>query len=196
MIGWNEFGQSVISHLIGAGRKVAVVTRTGRASTSFANITPTEQVYTLFSDYNNFDLLEKANIKRHLLFPSILMTTPKSWCTSSILKDITSLSISCVTAHDNGNLKATFQNYSVKSIMLISKNEISSRELLASHIFAGPDVALFSEEIIAFAYEQDRTRCRTVLCRERQSFESVLDTGHDSSIKKAVQRDTDRHCRN
>ncbi|MFM7429769.1 MAG: hypothetical protein ACKO1F_07705 [Flammeovirgaceae bacterium] len=34
IIGWNEFGKSVISHLIGAGKQVAIIT-IGRASIDF-----------------------------------------------------------------------------------------------------------------------------------------------------------------
>lgn len=56
-----------------------------------------------------------------------------------------------VVTLDNGNLKNTFQAAGVT--YAISKNEISSK-LLASYIYE-PDVALFSEEIIAFAHEED-----------------------------------------
>src|SRR3982751_5984685 len=56
MLGWNDFGQSVISHLIGAGRKVAVVTKDRASIDIIREYYTTDQVYTLFSDYNNFDL--------------------------------------------------------------------------------------------------------------------------------------------
>ena len=64
MIGWNDFGQSVISHLIGAGRKVAVVTKDRGSIDIIREYYTVEQVYTLFSDHNNFELLEKAQIKK------------------------------------------------------------------------------------------------------------------------------------
>src|SRR5258708_26110107 len=62
IIGWNDFGQSVISHLVGAGKQVAVITKERPHIDIIREYYSMEQVYTLFSDYNNFDLLEKANI--------------------------------------------------------------------------------------------------------------------------------------
>ncbi len=56
-----------------------------------------------------------------------------------------------VVTLDNGNLKSTFMHAGVT--YTISKNEISSK-LLASYIYE-PDVAHFSEELIAFAHEED-----------------------------------------
>src|SRR5690242_12783637 len=46
MIGWNEFGQSVISHLIGAGRDVAIVTK-DRGSIDIIREYYGDKVYTL-----------------------------------------------------------------------------------------------------------------------------------------------------
>lgn len=150
MIGWNDFGQSVISHLIGAGRKVAVVTKDRASIDIIREYYTTEQVYTLFSDYNNFDLLEKANIKKaSIIFINLNDDTEKLVYIINIKKHYDSLNY--VVTLDNGNLKSTFHNAGVT--YAISKNEISSK-LLASYIYE-PDVALFSEEIIAFAHEHD-----------------------------------------
>jgi voltage-gated potassium channel len=54
-----------------------------------------------------------------------------------------------VVTLDNGNLKGTFVN--AGCTYTISKNEISSK-LLASYIYE-PDVAILSEELIAYAHE-------------------------------------------
>lgn len=149
MIGWNDFGQSVISHLIGAGRKVAVITK-DRASIDIIREYYGDQVYTLFSDYNNFDLLEKAQIKKaSIVFINLNDDTEKLVYIINIKKHYSNLNY--VVTLDNGNLKSTFHNAGVT--YAISKNEISSK-LLASYIYE-PDVALFSEEIIAFAHEED-----------------------------------------
>lgn len=50
IIGWNEFGQSVISHLIGAGRKVAIITKDRGSIDIIREYYSGDQVYTLFSD--------------------------------------------------------------------------------------------------------------------------------------------------
>jgi voltage-gated potassium channel len=150
VIGWNDFGQSVISHLIGAGRKVAIITKDRPTIDIIREYYPTGQVYTLFSDYNNFDLLEKAQIsKASIVFINLNDDTEKLVYVINLKKHYSNLNY--VVTLDNGNLKSTFHNAGVT--YAISKNEISSK-LLASYIYE-PDVALFSEEIIAFAHEQD-----------------------------------------
>jgi len=151
MVGWNEFGHSVITHLIGAGRKVAVITKDRSNIDIIREYYTTNEVYTLFSDYNNFDLIEKAaNLKKaSIVFINLNDDTEKLVYIINIKKHFANLNY--VVTLDNGNLKNTFQNAGVT--YAISKNEISSK-LLASYIYE-PDVALFSEEIIAFAHDQD-----------------------------------------
>lgn len=150
MIGWNDFGQSVITHLIGAGRKVGVVTKDRASIDIIREYYTSDQVYTLFCDYNNFDLLEKAaNIsKASIVFINLNDDTEKLVYIINIKKHF---NLHYVVTLDNGNLKSTFHNAGVT--YAISKNEISSK-LLASYIYE-PDVALFSEEIIAYAHEED-----------------------------------------
>jgi len=150
IIGWNDFGQSVISHLIGAGRQVAVITKDRGHIDIIREYYSMEQVYTLFSDYNNFDLLEKANIlQASIVFVNLNDDTEKLVYIINIKKHFESLNY--VVTLDNGNLKSTFIHAGVT--YTISKNEISSK-LLASYIYE-PDVAFFSEELIAYAHEED-----------------------------------------
>jgi voltage-gated potassium channel len=151
MVGWNDFGHSVITHLIGAGRKVAVITKDRSSIDIIHEYYTSDQVYTLFSDYNNFDLIEKAaNLKKaSIVFINLNDDTEKLVYIINFKKHFSDLHY--VVTLDNGNLKNTFHNAGVT--YAISKNEISSK-LLASYIYE-PDVALFSEEIIAFAHEQD-----------------------------------------
>ena len=149
MIGWNEFGQSVISDLIGAGRNIAVVTK-DRANIDIIREFYGDDVYTLYSDYNNFDLLRKANLeKASVVFINLNDDTEKLVYVINLKKHFKDLNY--VVTLDNGNLKSTFHAAGVT--YAISKNEISSK-LLASYIYE-PDVALFSEEIIAFAHSNE-----------------------------------------
>jgi voltage-gated potassium channel len=150
MIGWNEFGQSVISHLVAAGRQVAVITKERSSIEIIREFYSTDNVYTLFSDYNNFDLLDKANLKQaSVVFINLNDDTEKLVYIINIKKHFQDLNY--VVTLDNGNLKNTFVNAGVT--YAISKNEISSK-LLASYIYE-PDVAIFSEEIIAFAHDEN-----------------------------------------
>jgi voltage-gated potassium channel len=150
IIGWNEFGQSVTEHLVAAGRQIAVVTKDRSSIDIIREYYPNDtQVYTLFSDYNNFDLLEKGNLgEASIIFINLNDDTEKLVYVINLKKHFKNLN--CVVNLDNGNLKNTFQSAGVT--YAISKNEISAK-LLASYIYE-PDVALFSEEIIAFAHEE------------------------------------------
>lgn len=150
MIGWNDFGKSVISHLIGAGRQVAVITKDRPTIDIIREYYTLDQVYTLFSDYHNYDLLEKANLSSaSIVFINLNDDTEKLVYVINMKKHFKDLNY--VVTLENGNLKNTFHSAGVT--YAISKNEISSK-LLASYIYE-PDVALFSEEIIAYAHEQD-----------------------------------------
>ncbi|MBY0435670.1 MAG: NAD-binding protein [Cyclobacteriaceae bacterium] len=148
IIGWNDFAQSVIGHLVGAGRQVAIVTKDRPSVDIIREYYSSQNVFTLYSDYNNFDLLEKANIKRaSIVFINLNDDTEKLVYIINIKRHFPNLNY--VVTLDNGNLKSTFVNAGVT--YAISKNEISSK-LLASYIYE-PDVAIFSEEIIAYAHE-------------------------------------------
>ncbi|MBL7863622.1 MAG: NAD-binding protein [Cyclobacteriaceae bacterium] len=148
IIGWNEFGQSVVSTLIAAGRQVAVVTKDRSSIAIIHEFYPDNQVFTLFSDYNNFELLEKVNVKEAaIVFINLNDDTEKLVYIINIRKHYQNLNY--VVTLDNGNLKSTFTN--AGCTYAISKNEISSK-LLASYIFE-PDVAILSEELIAYAHE-------------------------------------------
>src|SRR6185369_8537106 len=150
IIGWNDFGHSVISHLVAAGKQVAVVTKDRGHIDIIREYYSMEQVFTLFSDYNNFELLEKANIRQaSIVFVNLVDDTEKLVYIINIKKHFENLNY--VVTLDNGNLKSTFMHAGVT--YTISKNEISSK-LLASYIYE-PDVAFFSEELIAYAHEDD-----------------------------------------
>jgi voltage-gated potassium channel len=150
IIGWNDFGHSVISHLVAAGKQVAVVTKDRGHIDIIREYYSMEQVFTLFSDYNNFDLLEKSNIRQaSIVFVNLNDDTEKLVYIINIKKHFENLHY--VVTLDNGNLKSTFMHAGVT--YTISKNEISSK-LLASYIYE-PDVAFFSEELIAYAHEEN-----------------------------------------
>ena len=168
MIGWNEFGQSVISHLLAAGRQIAIITKDRPSIDIIHEYYNSDQVYTLYSDYNNFDMLEKSNIKNAtIVFVNLNDDTEKLVYVINLKKHYANLNY--VVTLDNGNLKSTFQNAGVT--YTISKNEISSK-LLASYIYE-PDVALFSEEIIAYAHEDHEYDMKQVLVKSGNPYAGI-----------------------
>jgi voltage-gated potassium channel len=181
MIGWNDFGQSVITHLAAAGRQVAVITKDRSSIDIIREFYPGDNVYTLYSDYNNFDLLEKAKIRdASVVFINLNDDTEKLVYIINIKKHFKDLNY--VVTLDNGNLKNTFVNAGVT--YAISKNEISSK-LLASYIYE-PDVAIFSEEIIAYAHED-----------HEYDMKEFLMTGNNPFIGMPYEKaffDLKKHC--
>jgi voltage-gated potassium channel len=168
VIGWNEFGQSVVNTLIAAGRQVAIVTKDRPTIDIIHEYFTDDQVFTLYSDYNNFDFLQKANIgQSSIVFINLNDDTEKLAYIINIKKHYAELNY--VVTLDNGNLKSTFQNAGVT--YTISKNEISSK-LLASYIYE-PDVALFSEELIAFAHEDHEYDIKQFLITDINPFVGI-----------------------
>lgn len=169
IIGWNDFSNSVIGHLIAAGKQIAIITKDRPSIDIIREYYNTDQVYTLYSDYNNFDLLEKANLKEaSIVFINLDDDTEKLVYIINIKKYYANLNY--VVTLDNGNLKSTFQNAGVT--YAISKNEISSK-LLASYIYE-PDVAIFSEEIIAYAHEEHEYDMKQIQVKEGNLFAGVF----------------------
>jgi voltage-gated potassium channel len=165
IIGWNEFSQSVISHLLGAGRQVAVVTKERSHIDMIREYYTYDQVFTLYSDYNNFDFIDKTNIRESsVVFINLHDDTEKLVYIINIRKKFDNLNL--VVTLDNGNLKHTFQNAGVT--YAISKNDISSK-LLASYIYE-PDVAIFSEELIAYAHEDDEYDMKQFMVKADNPF--------------------------
>lgn len=161
VIGWNDFSQSVMAHLTAAGKKVAVITKDRMDIDIIREFYSSDDVYTLYSDYNNFELMEKANIRNSsIIFVNLADDTEKLVYIINLKKHFDNLNY--VVTLDNGNLKSTFHHAGVT--YAISKNEISSK-LLASYIYE-PDVALFSEEIIAYAHDDDEYDMKQVVVRK------------------------------
>lgn len=165
MIGWSDFGKAVVDQLIAAGRKVAIVTSEKDNIDIIREFYSKKDVFILFSDFNNFDLLEKLNIEdSSIVFINLDDDTKKLVYVLNLKKHFEHLKF--VVTLDNANLKKTFQSAGVT--YAISKHEIASR-LLASYIFE-PDVAEYSEEIIAFPQTNEDYDIKQYMVLENNPF--------------------------
>lgn len=145
VIGWTNFGKTVIDQLIKAGRKVAIVTKNRENIDLLKELYQDKNLFILYSDYNNLELLEKVNIKKSsTVFINLDDDTQKLVYILNLKKEYEGLKYTVTL--ENSNLKETFMSAGVTHA--ISRNEIASR-LMASYMFE-PDVALFSEEILAY----------------------------------------------
>lgn len=148
IIGWNDFSKMVIDQLMGVGKNVAVVVDAKADIDSILERYPdsSSKIFTLYSDFSNHEMLDKANIKESsIAFVNHGNDTDKLVYILNVKKVFPTVEF--VVTLDNGDLKQTFINAGV--INTISKFEISSK-LLASYIFE-PDVAMYSESIMSYA---------------------------------------------
>ncbi|MFT6867109.1 MAG: voltage-gated potassium channel [Cyclobacteriaceae bacterium] len=146
IIGWNDFGKLVLSQLIGVGKKVAIITNNKNDIDFIQELEGGKGVYVLFADFNNMDILKKANIEQSsIVFVNLDDDTEKLVYILNMKKNFPNLEY--VVTLENGDLKNTFISAGVTNT--ISKHEISSK-LLASYMFE-PDVANYSESIMSFA---------------------------------------------
>jgi voltage-gated potassium channel len=147
MIGWSDFGQLVVEQLIGANKKVAIVTNIKSDIEFIHERYDHNKVFTLYSDFENTDMLKKANIqKSSVVFVNLKDDTEKLVFILNMKKIFANLDF--VVTLENSNLKNTFINAGVTNT--ISPHDISSK-ILASYMFE-PDVASYTEDIMSFAH--------------------------------------------
>ncbi|MFT6881663.1 MAG: voltage-gated potassium channel [Marinoscillum sp.] len=149
IIGWNDFGKLVLEQLMGVGKHVAIVTNNKEDIDNIQELYKDDKIFTLYGDFSNSDLLNKANIElSSIVFVNLLDDTEKLVYILNLKKVFPNLEY--VVTLENGDLKNTFVSAGVTNT--ISKHEISSK-LLASYMFE-PDVAQYSESIMSFAQNE------------------------------------------
>ncbi|MEO9871239.1 potassium channel family protein [Ekhidna sp.] len=146
IIGWNDFGWHVVDQLVGVGRRVSVVTNKKDDVDLIREKYNSKNVFVLFSDYNNHELIKKSNIEEAtIVFVNMMDDTDKLVYVLNLKKIFPETEF--VVTLENGDLKNTFLSAGVSNT--ISTQEISSK-LLASYMFE-PDVATYSESILSYA---------------------------------------------
>ncbi len=146
IIGWNDFGWHVVDQLVGVGRKVAVVTNKKDDVELIREKYNSKNVFVLFCDFNNYELIKKSNIENaSITFINLKDDTEKLVYVLNMKKVFPDTEF--VVTLENGDLKNTFLAAGVSNT--ISTQEISSK-LLASYMFE-PDVASYSESILSYA---------------------------------------------
>lgn len=151
IIGWNKFAQAVTKQLIGAGKKVVIVTNQKDAIDFIHENYHSSKVFGIHSELKTPEILEKINIAHSTaVFVNLDSDTEKLVFMLNTKKEFSHLNY--IVTLDNADLKPTL--LAAGATYVISKIEIAAN-LLASYIFE-PDVAIFNEEIIAVAEEDDK----------------------------------------
>lgn len=147
---WNPMTQTVVDQLLGVNKSVAIITDNRDHIDSIRDRYSNERIYVLLCDYDNYELMKKANISSSsMVFCNIIDDTKKLVLILNLKKVFPKLSF--VINLNNPSLKDTFIAAGVTFV--VSQHEVGAK-LLASYIFE-PDVAAYSEEIMSFASGPD-----------------------------------------
>ncbi len=146
IVGWSKFAKAVIQQLLGANKKVVVVTNQKDAIDFMYENYANTQVFAMYSETKSAEVLEKVNIgKSSAVFVNLESDTEKLVFMLNTKKVYSNLNY--IVTLDNADLKPTLLE--AGATYVLSKTEIAAK-LLASYIFE-PDVASYNEEIIAVA---------------------------------------------
>lgn len=150
LIGYNKFSNNILQQIVTTGIKVAIVTNKKEDVDIIADNYDKNSVFTLLTDYNNFDVLEKVNIsKASKVFINFDNDTEMLVYILDLKNHFSDLEI--IVSLNNTNFQNTFQSAGV--LYAVSREEIASK-LVASYIFE-PDVASFTEDLMASAKRSD-----------------------------------------
>ncbi|MDA0196896.1 MAG: potassium channel family protein, partial [Bacteroidetes bacterium] len=104
IIGWNDFGKAVTEQLLGVGKPLAVVTDKESDLETINGLFGSAGLYVLFSDFENYDLINKANISESsMVFVNLNDDTAKLVYILNLKKRYENLNY--IVTLDNGDLK-------------------------------------------------------------------------------------------
>ena len=143
VIGWNDFSRLVIDELVHAKKSVVIILDDLNKLELVKDLYHNHSFFALYSDFNNFDLIEKTNMRKaSKVFVNLEDDTKKLVYVLNLKKCFGDLDI--VVTLENSDLKDTFNMAGIKSVL--PKNNLVSK-LVASYIFE-PDVAAYNEDLI------------------------------------------------
>lgn len=150
IIGWDAFAANVAEWVLDAGKEIAVVTNKPDDIDIIYNKFGNKNVFALFSDFDKPEKLELVNINESA---SVFMNFSEDSETLVHLINIRKHfpSLNYVASLNNSELRDTFHTAGIT--FSVSNNEVASK-LVASYIFE-PDVANFTEDIMASAHSHD-----------------------------------------
>ena len=144
ILGWNAFAEDVASQLVGAGKKIAIMTENKDNIDLIYQKFDKKDVFVCFSEINRYLSLDLLNIdKAQVLFLNYGDDSEKLVEILNIKKQYNDAKF--VVILDNPDLKYTFVSAGVTYVM--SKNEIASK-LVASYIFE-PAVADYEKDLLS-----------------------------------------------
>lgn len=148
-VGWNDFSKLVADEVYHSQKKIAVVTNRKEDIDLIYSRYKREQVFVLFNEFSNFEMLEKVNANAAAtLFVSFEEDSESLLYVINFKKLYPKPEI--VVSLQNLQLKETFEAAGVTYV--VTKNEIASK-LVASYIFE-PEVADMNLDLLSSAREE------------------------------------------
>ena len=150
IIGYNKFAKHILEQIVVSGVKAAIVTDKKEDVETISSNFNKDKVFVLYSDFDKFEDLEKANIsKASKTFVNFEEDTDMLVYTLDLKNYYDNLEI--IVSLNNVSFKQTFKSAGV--LYAVSREEIAAK-LVASYIFE-PEVALLTEDLMASASEKD-----------------------------------------
>lgn len=164
-IGWNDFSHMVADECIHSGKPLAIVTNRKDDIDFIYNRYDKSNTFVLFSDYNDYDLIEKVNpSKAAEVFINLGDDTEALIYVINFKKRYPKPGI--IVSLEKSYLEETFEAAGVT--YAVSRNRIASK-LVASYIFE-PDVAALNLDILSSAKHDEDFDNQQYLVTEKNPF--------------------------
>lgn len=150
IINWNGFAQQILSEIVNANQKAAIVTKNKSDVDYIYSHFDEKNTFVLYSDFFDTNLLSKTNIDKSATVLFNFEDDTDNLVNLISLK-ATYPSLNYVISLNNPSLKSTFQSLGVT--FTLSKNEVAAK-LVASYVFE-PHVASVTEGLMSSATEDD-----------------------------------------
>lgn len=150
IVGWDDFARTIVDQLVYAGNRVAIITHIRDHVELIREKYHEKNVFVLFSDINNLEIMVKANVKKAaVVFVNLADDTQKLVYILNLKKRFGNIRF--VVTLDNANLRDTFHSAGVSFVL--SRNEVAAK-MVASYIFE-PDVAEYNADLLASSRTED-----------------------------------------
>ncbi len=165
IVGWSHFAETVVEQLIAAGRQVAIITEHRDQVDLIHEKFDEDPVFVLFTDLNNVERFEKANLREARgVFVNLDSDTDSLITIINLKRQFGDRNY--IASIENDDLRETFLTAGATHVLF--RDGIAAK-LTASYIFE-PDVADFSTDLLGSSGMQDDYDIRQYYVREDHKY--------------------------
>jgi voltage-gated potassium channel len=165
IVGWSHFAETVVEQLIAAGRQVAIITEHREQVDLIHEKFDEDPVFVLFTDLNNVERFEKANLREARgVFVNLDSDTDSLITIINLKRQFGDRNY--IASIENDDLRETFLTAGATHVLF--RDGIAAK-LTASYIFE-PNVANFSTDLLGSSGMQDDYDIRQYYVREDHRY--------------------------